>query len=342
VKRRFGRIIALAWASGIATFAATDSASAAAPLQEIKVGVLKVGATGPVYVALDRGYFTAEGLKADLVYFGAGSAVAEAIVAGSVDVGVTGLTAGLYNMAAGGQVRVISGLHREAPGFHELGYFASPHAWAAGWRTFKDFPGHSVAITTIGSTTHYALGLLAEHEGFPLSSVRPIPMQSIPNSASAVVGSKADFGLLPSTSLEELKTQDVHLVGWVGDVTPWQIGSVFTATMTADTQHNMLKHFLVALQKGVNDYYDAFTTSNGTREDGPTAPAILSIISKYLDQPAARLEHEVPYMDPKMRIDVADIDHQIAWYRAQGMIKALVTAKQVVDLRYAALMHPQK
>jgi len=341
VNRRFGRLIALIWACGIAATAATTAASAAPPLQEIKVGVLKVGATGPVYVALDRGYFTAEGLQADLVYFGAGSAVAEAIVAGSVDIGVTGLTAGLYNMAAGSQVRVISGLHREAPSFHELGYFASPHAWATGWRTFKDFPGHSIAITTIGSTTHYALGLLAEHEGFPLSSVRPLPMQSIPNSASAVVGNKADFALLPSTFLEQLKTQDVHLVGWVGDATPWQIGAVFTATKTADTQHDMLGHFLAALQKGVHDYYGAFTTPDGTREDGPTAPAILAIISNHLDQPAERLDHEVPYVDPKMRIDLADIDHQIAWYRAQGMIKAPLTAKQVVDLRYAPLMHPE-
>lgn len=315
-------------------------ATARADPTEIKIGVLKVGATGPVYVGLAHGYFEQEGLKPELVYFGAGSAVAEAVVAGSVDVGVTGLTAGLYNLAAENQIRVISGLHREWPGFHELGYFASPHAWAMGWRSFKDFPGHSVAITTIGSTTHYALGLLAEHEGFKLSDVQAMPMQQIPNSASAVLGNKADFGLLPSTFSDRVAAAGGNLVGWVGDVTPWQIGSVFTSKKAADTRHDMLERFLAAMRKSAHDYYDAFTTPDGKRRDGTTAQAVLEIISKQLGVPAARLDDEVPYLDPQMRIDLADIDHQIAWYTEHHMIKAPVTGKQVVDLRYASLMHP--
>ena len=329
---RVFRVLVLAGALAVSAATARGEPTA------IKIGVLKVGATGPVYVALAHGYIAEEGLQPELIYFGAGSAVAEAVVAGSIDVGVTGLTAGLYTMAAEDQIRVISGLHREWPGFHELGYFASPHAWAMGWRSFKDFPGHSVAITTIGSTTHYALGLLAEHEGFRLADVQPLPMQQIPNSASAVVGNKADFALLPSTFSEDLAKAGVQLVGWVGDVTPWQIGAVFTGKKTADTQHAMLARFLAAMRKAGHDYYAAFTTPDGKRRDGPTAPAILEIIAKQLEVPAARLDNEVPYIDPEMRIDLADIDHQVAWYTEQRMIKARVTAKQIVDLRYASPM----
>ena len=313
-------------------------AAARAEPTAIKIGVLKVGATGPVYVGLAHGYFTQEGFNPELVYFGAGSAVAEAVVAGSVDVGVTGLTAGLYTLAGQDQIRVISGLHREWPGFHELGYFASPHSWAMGWRTFKDFPGHSVAITTIGSTTHYALGILAEHEGFKLADVQPMPMQQIPNSVSAVLGNKADFGLLPSTFAAAVTKAGGGLVGWVGDVTPWQIGAVFTAKKTADTRRDMLERFLAAMRKAAHDYYDAFTTADGKRRDGPTAAAILEVISKQLEEPAARLDDEVPYIDPQMRIDLADIDHQVAWYTEHHMIKVPVTGKQVVDLRYARTM----
>jgi hypothetical protein len=48
----------------------------AAHAEAIKIGILKVGASGPVYLAQDRGYFTAEGLAVTLENFGAGQAVA--------------------------------------------------------------------------------------------------------------------------------------------------------------------------------------------------------------------------------------------------------------------------
>lgn len=332
MNNRFLRRIALV---GLVVISA---ASAHAESTAIKIGVLKVGATAPVYIGVAHGYFAQAGLKPELVYFGAGSAVAEAVAAGSVDIGLTGLTAGLYNLAADNQIRVISGLHREWPTFHNLGYFASSHAWAMGWRTFKDFPGHSVAITTIGSTLHYALGLLAEHEGFKLADVQPLAVQQIPNQVSAVIGNKADFDLLPSSFSKQLTDADVHLVGWAGDVTPWQIGAVFTSKKTADTQHDMLVAFLAALRKAGQDYYDAFTTPDGKRHDGPTAQPILDIISAQIDEPAARVEDELPYIDRQMRIDLGDIDHQVTWYREYHMIKAPVTAQQVVDLRYAIPM----
>ena len=51
-----------------------------AQAEAIKVGILKVGASGPVYIAQERGYFATEGLTAEPVTFGAGQAVAVAVV----------------------------------------------------------------------------------------------------------------------------------------------------------------------------------------------------------------------------------------------------------------------
>ena len=84
------------------------AAVGAAKAEPLKLGILKVGASGPLYIAQDRGYFAAEGLDVAFASFGAGQAVAVAVVAGDVDIGVTGLTAGLYNLASGGKIRVIA------------------------------------------------------------------------------------------------------------------------------------------------------------------------------------------------------------------------------------------
>ncbi len=319
-------------------FAGLLLAAAPAQAERIKVGILKVGSSGPVYIAQEKGYFASEGLTADLVSFGAGQAVAVAVVSGDVDIGVTGLTASLYNLAARGEMRVLAGLHREVHGFRMLGYFASKRAYAAGVTALQDLPGHSVAITTIGSTTHYAVGLLAEKYGFPLQSIKILPLQTISNSASAVIGGQADVGLAPSTLSAAMARADARLLGWVGDETPWQIGSVFVAARTADDRSDMLKRFLRALRRGARDYHDAFTGPDGGRKDGPTAAADLAIIGKYLGEPPQRLEQEMPYVDPEMRIDAKDIRHQIAWYKAQGLVKGEVMAEGLIDRRYAVAL----
>lgn len=311
---------------------------APARAEEIKIGILKVPSSGPVYLAQEMGFFAAEGLQASFVNFEAGQAVAVAVIAGDADVGVTGLTASLYNLALRGEMRVLAGFHREAPGFRVLGYFASAQAAKTGLTSLKDLPGHSLAITTIGSTTHYAVGLLAEKYGFPLSSVRIVPAQTISNSVAVLIGNQADAGLIPGNLTNEVTAHGARLLGWVGDETPWQIGSVFVATKTADRRSDMMRRFLLALGKGAQTYHDAFTGPGETRKDGPSAPAALAIIGKYVGEPVERLEIELPYVDPKLRINVKDVAHQIAWYKAQGMVKGDLTADQFIDGRYAVAL----
>jgi NitT/TauT family transport system substrate-binding protein len=310
-----------------------------AQAEAVKVGILKVGASGPVYLAQERGYFAAEGLEVMLEDFGAGQTVAVAVASGDIDIGVTGLTAGLYNLASGGQIRVIAGLHREVPGFHTLGYFVSKRAYGAGLTALKDIAGHSVAITTIGSTTHYAVALLAMKYGFPLESVRILPLQNNNNSAAAVIGGQADAAMAASTMETQIEQSGAKLLGWVGDETPWQIGSIFVATKTAEERGAMLRHFLTALTKGARDYHDAFTNAQEMRADGPGAPAALAIMAKYLGGTAADLDTQIPYVDPHLGLDVMDMARQIAWYRSQGLVKGDITVDKLIDKRYGVPLH---
>jgi len=316
-------------------------AAAAAQAETIKVGILKVGASGPLYIAQDRGYFAAEGLTVDLANFGAGQAVAVAVVSGDIDIGVTGLTAGLYNLASGGQIRVVAGLHREAHGFRMLGYFASKRAYDAGLTSLADIKGHSVAISTIGSTTHYAVGLLAMKYGFPIASVRIMPLQSFSNSAAAVIGGQADVGMIPSTLNAEMHKAGAKNLGWVGDETPWQIGGVFVTTATANDRPEFVERFLRAYVKGAHDYYAAFSAPDGSRRDGPTAPETLAIIAKYTGESAENIKRAVGFVDPEGRFDEADILHQIAWYKSQNMLKDGVDGATVIDRRYVPPLPPQ-
>ncbi len=63
---------------------------AAAGAEAIKIGAVKTGSSGVVFIAQERGYFAAEGVPAELVYFRSAQPIAVAAASGAIDFGVTG------------------------------------------------------------------------------------------------------------------------------------------------------------------------------------------------------------------------------------------------------------
>jgi NitT/TauT family transport system substrate-binding protein len=310
------------------------SISTAVQAETIKIGINKVSPAGPMFVAVDRGYFAKEGLEAKLVLFDAAPPVATAVVSGAIDFGDVGLSASLYALAGQGALRIIAASNHEAPSFRAIGLVASNAAFAAGLKTLKDIPGHSVAISQIGSPPHYALALVADKYHFDLKTVHLLLLQNIPNEISAVVGGRADCATGPATALVPLIEQGkVKLLGWVGDETPWQLGGVFTAAKTANNR-SLVERFLRGFRKGVRDYHDAFITADGKRKDGPTSSAVLAILAKNFDQPREKIASEISYFDPEAGLDVKDVLRQVAWYKAQGMLKPTVDGEAIIDRRY--------
>ena len=95
-----------------------------------KVGVLRLSSSAPVFIAQDKGYFREAGLDIELKFFDAAQPIAVATTSGDVDFGITAFTAGLYNLAGKGTLKVIGGMSREKAGYPLIGYFASNNAYA--------------------------------------------------------------------------------------------------------------------------------------------------------------------------------------------------------------------
>lgn len=324
------------FAAGAILFAAGVFASGYSAAETIKIGSVRVTSSAPLYIAQERGYFATEGVPAELVYFNSGQPIAVATVAGSIDFGVTAVTAGLYSLAGQGALRLIAASGREFPGFHYFTYFVSSRAYAAGLKSPKDFAGHTVALTQIGSPGHYSLGLLADKYKFDLKTIRMLPLQSIPNALSAVAGSQADAmvqTMIPAVAAT-IQSGDVRVLGFVGDETRWQVAAVFTATKTADQRSDSVARFLRAYRRGVRDYHDAFTGPGESRQDGPSATDIVAIIAKYTGLTAEDVRLGITYFDPDARLDVKDVLHQIDWFKSQGMVKAEINGEPIIDKRY--------
>jgi hypothetical protein len=53
-----------------------------------------------------------------------------------------------------------------------------------------------------------------------------------------------------------------------------------------------------------------------------------------LNQPPAQIEEGISFVDPELRLDVQDIQRQIAWFKAQGMLPAHADGEAMIDRRY--------
>ena len=320
----------------ITAFAATLIAAPAARAEPVKVGVIKVTGAAALFDAQEKGYFAAEGVPVEITYFDSSQPIAVAVTSGAIDFGITGFTAGFYGLAGQGALKIVSGGYaREAVGFHNQAYVVSNKAYAAGLTTLKDLPGHAVGVTQIGSPPHYALGRLEEKLGFDPKSIRVLPLQSIPNMVSAVSGGQADVVIMTAAASVPLTQKgEAKILGWVGDQTPWEFGAVFTSTKIANEKHDMVAHFLSAWKKGAKACHDAFADASDKPALGANADDMLTIISKYTGLSVDTIKLGLPYCDPGARLEVSDVLHQIAWYKAQGMVKPDVDGASIIDKRY--------
>ena len=307
--------------AGLLAIAASGFAHADGP-QKAKVGVLRLSSSAPVFIAQDKGYFKEAGLDIELKFFDAAQPIAVATTSGDIDFGVTAFTAGLYNLAGKGTLKVIGGMSREKPGYPLIGYFASNNAYAAGLKTPKDLAGKRVAVTQTGSSFHYSLGLLADKYGFKLAEVKVLPLQSLSNAAAALKGETVDAALLPvSTARKLMDDGGAKLLGWVGDETPWQLGAVFASTKTL-TDKALVKKLLDALVRADREYHDVILTSVADGKaaiDDKTKP-LLEIIAKYTNLPIEQVVGNCAYIDPDGKLDVKNVANQIEWLQEQGFV----------------------
>jgi NitT/TauT family transport system substrate-binding protein len=297
-----------------------------------KVGVLKLSSSAPVFIAQDKGYFREAGLDIELKFFDAAQPIAVATTSGDIDFGVTAFTAGLYNLAGKGTLKVIGGMSREKAGYPLIGYFASNKAYAEGLKTPRDLAGKRIAVTQIGSSFHYSLGLLADRDGFKLADVKIVPMQSLSNVAAALKGETVDAALLPVSAARKLMDDGgAKLLGWVGDETPWQLGAVFASPKTLEKKALVTK-FLAAIERADREYHDVILAAvkDGQAPINDKTKPLLEIIAKYTSLPLEQVVGNCAYIDPGGRLDVKNVAHQIEWLQGQGFVDKGVTVDAIL------------
>ncbi len=309
-------------------------AGAALADTKVKVGLLRLTSSAPVFVAQEKGYFKKEGLDIEMVFSKAAQPIVVAMASGEVDVGATGLTAGLFNaMAEGLKAKIVADKGREWPGFHLVGIVVSNAAWEQGIRTLKDLKGHRVGVTQIGSTFHYMLGNLLPQVGLTLEDVKVTPLGGLKTLRDAVASNQieAAFVVQPFCTVMEERKMGRRIL-WAGDWMRYQIAGIFFNESLLKNRQTALK-FLRAYIAGCRTYFDScLGVKDGKHVPGPGCDEVIAAVAKYTGEPPHMIGAALSYNDRDARLDVEDVQRQIDWYHQNRLLDRRLEASQIVDL----------
>ena len=207
--------------------------ASAEDLTKASIALLRLSSSGPIFIAQEKGWFKEAGLDLTMKDFQSAAQVPLAVVSGDADLGVTAFTAGFFNLAAKGGLKVVAAQSAEQPGYQLNVIAVTNAAWEQGVRSVKDLTGKRVAVTTVGSSMHYSLEIVARKHGVDTKDLTIVALQSIPNMAAAFKGGQVDAAVFPVTTFRQVEAEGSGKpIAYVGDEVPWQLGAVFTSPKT--------------------------------------------------------------------------------------------------------------
>jgi NitT/TauT family transport system substrate-binding protein len=302
----------------------------------VKVGALKLTSSAPLFIGVEKGFFKEFGVEPELVFFQAAAPIATALAAGQVDVGATGLTAALYNIVLGGEkLWIVADKGREWPGYPLTAIVVQKSLWDAGVRSIPDLKGKRVGVTQLGSTFHYHLGNVLEKHGLTLGDVRIVPLQAMAAAMEALRGKQVDAIVLPQPFPGTAEAQGFgKIMGWSGDMFPWQIAAVFYSKSFAANRERAV-NFMKGYVKASRYYHDAvLVQKDGQIQPGRHYDEVVAITAKYTGAKPEIIRLGFPYQDRNGRLLVQDVGKQMAWWVKHGFMKSAMPVDQIVDTRF--------
>lgn len=326
-------------AAAAVAFALTAGSTAALAQDAIQVGILRLTSHAPSIIAEGRGYFDEVGLDVEFVPFQAAQPMAVAIASGDIDFGMTAISGGLVSLAEKGAIKVIGGALMETPEVEGQKILASRAAYDAGLTTAADLAGKRFGVTTAGSSFHYMAHKIADGAGVDRSEIRIVPLQQVPAIIASLKSGQIDaWSIVPNIANPLASGPDVVEIGKVSDFIPnYQVTTVFTSTENATENRELVKRFLAALSKGIDDYNAALVDK--TMSEDETA-AIVEMIHEYVyfDQPLAdadpRIRAYAMRINPGAALSVESVRDQLEWFKSEGLVPAEASMENLVDTSF--------
>ena len=310
--------------------------AALAPLPApLKVRMGSVGSLvdGPLYVALERGYFAEAGLDVEDIRADGATRLVAPLAAGQIEVFGAAMAAGMYNAFAREiDVRLVADKGRIPPGHGNAGLVVRPDVWDGGVRTLADVRGRKIGLAgyAAGSAVTLFLGHALERQGLSLDDVEAVDLP-LPDLNAALGNRSLDGGI----QVEPLLTLGLanglfQLIQRSDELYPnLQSGFILYSAAFARNQPDAARRWMVGYLRGARDYHDAFERNRGRAE-------VVEILAQTTGVKDTSLYDRMvsSYMDPNGRMNVPALVDAQDWFAAHGYVPQKVDVQALVDYQF--------
>jgi len=322
--------------AGAAAFGFVGAAPAIVRAQEprvkVRLGLVRLISSGPIFIAEARKFFDKVDLDVELVYFADGALAMPALVAGELDLTATTLNAGLFNtVAKGAPFKLILDRGIERPGYGSMTIVASNAMYEAGYTKADDgakLKGKRIAIQAPGSIDQYLLGRAAEKAGLnPRSDLNWSSGMPYPDIIKIMGAGQADAANIPVPLAYLAERNKVgKIVGPGSDIEPnaqlacWVMSSRFlSANRSAAVRFAM-----------VHTHASRLFTKAAAEKD----PDVVKIISDATKVPAPLIEQAAPRWTWYDHEGMPNADSVMAQYRFLSQSMQLVTGSVSTEMLF--------
>ena len=322
-----------------ALIATAGTAQIAFAADKLVVGALRFTSHSAGFIALEKGYFSQEGLDVEFRFFQAAAPTAVAVAAGDADFAIAGVTGGFMNLAAKGALKAVGGVLHERKGVDGIAIMASTKAYKAGFTRPEQLRGKTLAMTQVGSTFHYMGAMVAQKFGYSIKDITVRPLQKVGAMIGAMKSGQVDaMFMVPHIAKPLDRAGAGKIIGWLRDYLPdYQITVLLTSTRNIENKPQLVRKFLRAYAKGIADFNRVML--NQSRNPAETE-AMVKLIHKYVytSRPYAKAARSIKagamYLNPGASLDMGSIRRQLAWHQSQGFVPKTVRLEQIVDTSF--------
>ena len=281
------------------------------PPLHVRVVHVPVLIFAPLYVAIERGYFTQQGLEVELIGTPGGISSFAVLASGRAEAVIGGLGAALFNAAARGlDFKVVGPVHLERPPV-STPLVVSRKAFESGEiHSVKDLRGRKVSVNVLGSATEFWLNAALLKGSLTVNDVQMVAV-NFPEVPAALANGAIAAGMLgePMATLAEDRGQIVRLSeNFINGV---QVTAVYFSGDFMRGHPQEAVGFMVAWLRASRDLHG----------DGYHNDAIARIVEKYTGVPADVVKRaRPPYHEPDGRMNSNDFARLQEYFKKRGLL----------------------